>query len=129
MRSSGLFLTLFLALAKRRAEVIGLQGNTNEHRSVLKHYDPVFLDVALAVCASGVLLAYSLYTMSAHTVEIHQTENLIYTVPFVIYGIFRYLYLLYHRKQGGDPTMDLAQDGHIVAVVLAWAFCTAWNLY
>lgn len=121
-----LFLTLFLALAKRRAEVISLSDAKLEHRQVLEHYGSQFLDVVLAICGAGVVLSYSLYTMSPYTVSIHKTENLIYTVPFVLYGIFRYLYILYHQNQGGDPTMDLVKDRHIIGVVVLWASMTVF---
>lgn len=125
----GMMITLFLGFAKRRAEVISLAENKEEHRKVLESYGPTFLDEVLAICATGVIIAYSLYTMSEETIRIHTTANLIYTVPFVIYGLFRYLFLLHHHHVGGDPTKDLMKDRHIVGVVIGWAILSFYFLY
>jgi 4-hydroxybenzoate polyprenyltransferase len=125
----GLLLTLFLALVKRRAEIPMLRVDESKKGSVLDDYNSEFPDIAISVCASGIVITYSLYTMSPHTISIHHTEDLFYTVPLVIYGIFRYLYLLYRHQQGGDPTMDLMQDPHIVATFMGWVALTAWILY
>lgn len=125
----GMMITLFLGFAKRRAEIIALADNKEEHRKVLENYDPIFLDEVIAICATGVIISYSLYTMSSQTVQIHQTENLTYTVPFVIYGLFRYLFLLHHQHLGGDPTKDLIHDRHIIAAVGGWAIITCYFLY
>lgn len=122
----GLMITLFLGFAKRRAEIIALAHNKGEHRKVLLNYGPVVLDEILAICATGVIITYSLYTMSAETTRIHHTENLIYTVPFVIYALFRYLFLLHHCQSGGDPTGDLLKDRHIITSVLLWGVLTIY---
>ncbi len=122
----GLMITLFLGFAKRRAEIIALSENKQDHRKVLENYGPVFLDETIAICATGVIITYSLYTMSSETIRIHQTDNLIYTVPFVIYAIFRYIFLLHHRNSGGDPTRDLLKDPHIIASVLCWLSVTLY---
>jgi len=124
----GLLVTLFLGFAKRRAELIALKQTSDEHRQVLKNYGPLLLDEIIAICATGVIITYSLYTMSPETVRIHKTENLIYTVPFVIYAIFRYIYLLHHTQGGGDPTKDLLRDKHIIASVICWAVLTFYFL-
>lgn len=116
-----LMITLFLGFAKRRAEITALAGNKEGHRKVLRNYSEVFLDQLIAICATGVIISYSLYTMSPETIAIHQTENLIYTVPFVIYALFRYLFLLHHANEGGDPTRDLIKDRQITYSVLGWA--------
>jgi 4-hydroxybenzoate polyprenyltransferase len=100
----GLMLTLFLGFAKRRAELNALVGHGGSHRKVLDDYDPTLLDELTGICAGGAIIGYSLYTVSAETVAMHGTGDLIYTVPFVIYGIFRYLYLLHRRGGGGDPS-------------------------
>ena len=120
----GLMITLFLGFAKRRAEIIALQAQKQEHRKVLVNYGPVLLDEIIAICATGVIISYSLYTMSADTVRIHRTESLIYTVPFVIYALFRYIYLLHHGNSGGDPSRDLLKDTHIIICVFGWALMT-----
>ena len=115
----GLMLTLFLGLAKRRAELGALDERRGSHRRVLDDYDPALLDQLIAICAAGAIVSYSLYTVSTETVAMHGTANLIYTVPFVIYGIFRYLFLLHRRAGGGDPAAEL-RDPHLVAAVIGW---------
>lgn len=122
----GMMITLFLGFAKRRAEIIALQGNKESHRKVLTNYGPILLDEIMTICATGVIISYSLYTMSPDTIRIHQTENLIYTVPFVIYALFRYIFLLHHTQGGGDPSRDLIKDPHIMISVMGWAILTAY---
>lgn len=120
----GLMITLFLGFAKRRAEYIASAEKNHEMRSVLKNYSPLLLDELITICATGAILSYSLYTMSPETIRLHKTENLIYTVPFVIYAIFRYIYLLHHHNSGEDPSRDLLKDPHILATVAGWAILT-----
>lgn len=116
----GLLVTLFLGFAKRRAELNALVGHGGSHRKVLDDYDPTLLDELTGICAGGAIIGYSLYTVSAETVAMHGTGDLIYTVPFVIYGIFRYLYLLHRRGGGGDPSAALLQDFHLLGAFCAW---------
>lgn len=116
----GLMITLFLGFAKRRAEIIALAQKKEEHRSVLLLYGPLLLDEMIGITASCVIVTYSLYTMSPETIRIHHTENLVYTVPLVMYGLFRYIFLLHHRQQGGDPSRDLLKDRHMVGIVIGW---------
>lgn len=117
----GLMLTLFLGFAKRRAELYALDENdAGSHRRVLDEYDPVLLDKMITVCASGSLVTYSLYTLSPQTVALHGTEQLVWTVPFVLYGMFRYLFLLHRQGGGGDPAAELFHDRQILAAVLGW---------
>lgn len=116
----GLLLTLFLGFAKRRAEMGVLQNDSASHRRVLEHYSEVFLDQMITVAAGGVLVAYALYTVSPETIRLHGTANLIYTVPFVLYGMFRYLYLLHQRGGGGEPALEVVRDPHLIVAVLGW---------
>jgi 4-hydroxybenzoate polyprenyltransferase len=120
----GLMVTLFLGFSKRRAEIIALTEDKATHRKVLEHYSPVLLDKMIGVTAAGLIMSYSLYTMNADTIRIHNTANLIYTVPFVMYGVFRYIYLLHHQNRGGDTAQDLVRDPHLFVVVGAWAVTT-----
>ncbi|ARU32432.1 decaprenyl-phosphate phosphoribosyltransferase [Sulfuriferula sp. AH1] len=122
----GLMVTLFLGFAKRRAEIIELAETKTAHRKVLAHYSPVLLDKMIGITASGVIMSYSLYTMSPDTVHTHGTSNLIYTVPFVMYGVFRYIYLLHQQHGGGDPSRDVVRDPHMLLAVLAWGAATFW---
>lgn len=116
----GLMLTLFLGFAKRRAELYALVGHAGQQRQVLADYDPVLLDALIGVCAAGAIVSYGLYTVSAETVALHGTAYLVYTVPFVIYGIFRYLFLLHRRGGGGDAAAALLKDFHLQAALSGW---------
>ena len=122
----GMMVTLFLGFAKRRAEIMALAEDKAAHRKVLEHYSPVLLDKMIGVTAAGLIMSYSLYTMNPDTIRIHGTPNLIYTVPFVMYGVFRYIYLLHHQSSGGDPSHDLVRDPHLFIVVGAWLAATIW---
>lgn len=122
----GLMITLFLGFAKRRAEINVLSADKTGHRKVLEEYSPVLLDKMMGITAAGVIISYSLYTMSPDTIRTHGTAHLIYTVPFVIYAIFRYVYLLHQRGGGGDPSSDLVRDPHILITVIAWFTTTVW---
>lgn len=120
----GIMVTLFLGFAKRRAELVSKSFTQKEHRRVLEEYNVPYLDYLITICITGTILTYSLYTMSEETIRAHHTENLIFTVPFVIYALFRYLYLIHEQKSGGDPTNDLIRDKHIAFSFLAWLVLT-----
>ncbi len=124
----GMMVTLFLGFAKRRAELLLIEGDADRTltRRVLEHYSPALLDQCISVCAGGTIVAYSLYTMSAETIALHHTDKLVYTVPFIVYGIFRYLYLLHGHGRGNDTASDLLQDRHLIATVFAWIGTTLW---
>jgi HAD superfamily hydrolase (TIGR01490 family) len=121
-----LFLTLFLGFTKRRSELMAVGSDFVIHRKALLHYNPAMLDKMIGICAGAALMSYSLYTMSPATVRVHHTENLIYTIPLVAYGIFRYLYLLHARHAGADTSHELARDRHMGVTVLLWAAVTGW---
>ena len=120
----GLMLTVFLGFAKRRAELGALQAGGGDQRKVLADYSPAILDRMIAVSAGGVISSYALYTVSAETVRIHGTGKLILTLPFVLYGVFRYLWLLHREGGGGDPTRELLRDPHLLAATLGWLVVT-----
>lgn len=122
----GLMLTLFLGFAKRRAELGDANAGKVEQRKVLRDYGAVLLDQMITVSAAGVIMSYSLYTLSAETIAKHGTTMLMLTVPFVVYGIFRYLFLLHQQKQGEDPAAEALQDTHLVVTVLLWLATTLW---
>lgn len=116
----GLMVTLFLGFSKRRAELNALDGKGVHHRAVLDDYDPVLLDKLIGISAAAAIISYSLYTVSADTVAMHGTNRLIYTVPFVVYGIFRYLFLLHRRGGGGDAAAAMLRDRHLFGAVGCW---------
>src|SRR5712692_862104 len=122
----GFMIALFLGFAKRRAELYTATDNGGSQRKVLNHYQPVLLDKMIVITATGVILAYSLYTMSPATIQIHHTEALIYTVPFVMYGIFRYIFTLHYRATGADPSLEIFCDPHILLSILGWLVVTLW---
>jgi 4-hydroxybenzoate polyprenyltransferase len=128
----GLLLTLFLGFAKRHAELNALGGEggsaAGRHRRVLEHYTHALLDQMITVAAAGTVVSYSLYTVSEETVALHGTTDLIYTVPFVLYGMFRYLFLLHRRGGGGDPALELMRDPHLMAAMAGWLATTLWIL-
>ena len=117
----GLMLTLFLGFAKRRAEINAIEEhNVAAHRRVLEDYSLDLLDQLITVAVAGTIVSYSLYTVNAETVAQHGTTHLIYTVPIVIYGMFRYLFLLHRHGGGGDPAQQLLTDRHLLAALLGW---------
>jgi 4-hydroxybenzoate polyprenyltransferase len=122
----GLMIALFLGFAKRRAEIYALTGEQANHRRVLEHYQPVLLDKMIVVTATCVILTYSLYTMSPVTIQTHHTDALIYTVPFVMYAIFRYIYSLHFKQTGADPAQEIFRDPHILISVTGWLLLTLW---
>ncbi len=122
----GLMVALFLGFAKRRAELYALSGENPNHRRVLRSYHPVLLDHMTVVTATCVILTYSLYTMSPATIQIHKTEALIFTVPFVMYGIFRYIYSLHNQQTGSEPTNEIFRDPHILFSIAGWLLVTLW---
>lgn len=124
----GLMLTLFLGFAKRHAELNALAGEGGSHRPVLEQYTHPLLDQMITVAAAGTIVSYSLYTVSEETVALHGTSDLIYTVPFVLYGMFRYLFLLHRRGGGGEPALEMMRDAHLLAALAGWLATTLWIL-
>jgi 4-hydroxybenzoate polyprenyltransferase len=122
----GLMIALFLGFTKRRAELYATGNEGMSQRRVLDHYRPVLLDKMIVISATCVILTYSLYTMSPVTIQTHRTESLIYTVPFVMYGIFRYIYSLHTRATGSDPSQEIFRDPHILFSILGWLAVTLW---
>ncbi|MDE2698502.1 MAG: decaprenyl-phosphate phosphoribosyltransferase, partial [Gemmatimonadota bacterium] len=99
-----MLLALFLGFAKRRHELALLEGDASAHRRILAEYSPQFLDQMIAIVTAGALVSYALYTMSPEVIEKLGTKYLNLTIPFVIYGMLRYLYLIYKKDGGGNPT-------------------------
>jgi 4-hydroxybenzoate polyprenyltransferase len=124
-----LLLALFLALSKRRHELVLLSEAAESHRSILAHYSPYLLDQMIAVVTASTLVTYTLYTMWPDTVQKFGTTGMVYTVPFVIFGIFRYLYLVHRREQGGSPERSLVLDIPMLVNVVLWLLVSVLVLY
>ena len=115
-----ILIALFLALGKRRHEYRTLKGDAAAHRPILAEYSEGFLDQMVAVVTASTVTAYALYTMSPETVAKFHTRLLPVTLPFVLYGIFRYLYLLYRREMGGNPSDLLLNDRALLVNTVLW---------
>lgn len=124
-----MLLALFLALSKRRAELILLNDRAHEHRGALAHYSPYLLDQMISVVTASTVMAYGLYTLWPTPGHTFRPEPLYLTIPFVIYGIFRYLYLIHHRELGGSPSQVLLSDRPLQLSILLWALSVLAILY
>ncbi len=124
-----LLLALFLALEKRRAELALLGDDAPGHRGILASYSLPLLDQLVAVAAGSTLLAYALYTVAPETVARFGSDGLKYTVPFVLFGLFRYLYLVHHRGEGGEPSRVLLRDAATQVNLAAWLCVVVWAVY
>jgi 4-hydroxybenzoate polyprenyltransferase len=124
-----ILLALFLSLAKRRHELVSLDAAASEHRQILSEYSPYLLDQMISVVTASCVTAYAFYTMAPETVAKYETERLALTIPFVLYGIFRYLYLVHRRERGGSPTDILLTDRPLLAAVALWAVTVVVIVY
>ena len=122
-------MALFLALGKRRHEYLTLGEAAVRHRPILAEYSAGLLDQMIAVVTASTVTAYALYTMSPETVAKFETHLLPVTLPFVLYGIFRYLYLLYRRQLGGNPSELFLNDGPLLVNTLLWILAVALIIY
>ena len=109
-----ILLSLFLALNKRRHELVLLEGRASDHRQILKEYSLPMLDQMITIVTAATLMSYSLYTFQGPT----GNHRLMITIPLVLYGMFRYLYLVYMRKEGGSPEEALLRDRHMLGTVV-----------
>lgn len=122
-----ILLSLFIGFAKRRHELVLLEDGAGAHRKNLDDYSAAFLDAMIAVVAAATIMAYSLYTFSAPNLP--QNHAMMITIPFVLYGIFRYLYLVHRKNRGGAPEQVLLDDIPLLACILFWGLTAAAILY
>jgi 4-hydroxybenzoate polyprenyltransferase len=120
-------LALFISFSRRRHELMILAGAADEHRSTLNEYTPHLLDEMISVVTSTTVIAYSLYTFSAPNVP--SDHSMMLTVPFVLYGIFRYLYLIHVKNEGGTPEELLFKDKPLLADIALWGLTALFVLY
>jgi len=124
-----IFISLFLALAKRRYEIVLLETDAKDHRRVLSEYSLSFIDQMITIVTASTILAYVLYVFSPETMAKFHTKNLVYSIIFVVYGIFRYLYLVYQKKQGGSPEKLLFSDKPLMFNLILYVVFVIMAIY
>ncbi|MBR9977644.1 MAG: decaprenyl-phosphate phosphoribosyltransferase [Bacteroidetes bacterium] len=122
-------LALFLGFSKRRHEITVLEADAHIHRPVLLEYSTYFLDQMISLVTASTLICYILYTVDAETVDKFGSNALLYTTPFVLYGLFRYYYLVHQRNTGGDPTSEFLSDVPLLIDVFLYAITVIGILY
>jgi 4-hydroxybenzoate polyprenyltransferase len=122
-------LALFLALTKRRQELVLLGDDASNHRAILANSSTYFLDQLIGIVTASTVMSYSLYTLSGDVQAKFPGKRLELTIPFVLFGIFRYLYLVHQTQQGGNPTRLLLTDRVLLSVVLMWAAAVILIIY
>lgn len=122
-------LALFLALTKRRHELVLLGSNASDHRPILANYSPYFLDQLIGIVTASAVMSYSLYTLSPDVKVKFPGKRLEFTIPFVLFGIFRYLYLVHQNWEGGNPTRLLLTDPVLLSLVLMWVASVVLIIY
>jgi 4-hydroxybenzoate polyprenyltransferase len=124
-----ILLALFLALSKRRHELVLLADGATSHRPILEEYSPYLLDQMIAVVTASTLVTYVISTVSDETVQKYHTDYLGLTLVFPLYGIFRYLYLVHQKEGGGSPADMLVNDRPLLACVALWAMSVTAIIY
>lgn len=124
-----LSLALIVSFGKRRNELNILKTDAKDHRETLQFYNIQLLDIILTICSSTAIGTYSLYTMAYETVLRFGSQRLILTTPFVMYGVFRYLYLIYTQNKGGDPTLLLVRDIPTIINGILWMLSIVYLIY
>jgi 4-hydroxybenzoate polyprenyltransferase len=122
-------LALFLALSKRRHELVLLADGAKGHRKILGEYSPYLLDQMIGVVTASTLIAYTFYCINPETALKFRTELLGLTIPFPLYGIFRYLYLVHRREGGGSPSQMLVNDRPLLCCVALWVAAVVVLIY
>ena len=123
------FLALFLGLGKRRHEVLVLGADGGKHRPVLQHYPPPLIDALFGVVTASTVVSYAIYTIWPGTVAKVGGTGLVYTIPFVVYGVFRYLYLMFAAGGGGQPSRALVSDLPLAINIVLWVLVVAFAIY
>lgn len=123
------FLALFLGFGKRRHEVIVLGDSAPEHRATLSFYSPPLIDSLVGVVTASTVVSYAIYTIWPGTIEKVGSARLVYTVPFVVYGVLRYLYLMFAEGEGGRPSRSLVTDVPLAVNILLWIISVSIILY
>jgi hypothetical protein len=117
---TGFMISLFIGFSKRYGELSNHPSQQSQ-RYVLKEYSLEILKAFMIIMSSATIITYSLYTLSQRSIELHGTTHLIYTIPFVIFGVFRYLYLVLFCQSGNDPAGNIVKDKQLMIIVVLWA--------
>jgi 4-hydroxybenzoate polyprenyltransferase len=120
-------LALYIGFGKRRAEISVMGSSTGAHRKVLDGYSITFIDQMITVVSASTIIAYSLYTFSAPNLP--ENHAMMLTIPFVLYGIFRYLYLIQMKNEGGEPEEILLHDHPLQATIVLWGLAVLTIFY
>jgi len=120
-----LLLSLFLGFSKRRNELVVLENGANSHRKILKEYSLEFIDNMLSIVTACTVMAYSLYTFMSS----NENYYMMLTIPYVLYGIFRYQYIIYQKKEGGSPEETVLSDLPLMINIILWALTSIIILY
>jgi len=120
-----LLLSLFLGFSKRRNELVVLETGAENHRKILEEYSLEFIDNMLSIITASTVMAYSLYTFSTN----NKNYNMMVTIPFVLYGIFRYQYIIYKKKEGGSPEETVLSDIPLIVTIALWGILSIVILY
>lgn len=120
-----LLLSLFLGFSKRRNELVVLANGAENHRKILEEYSLEFIDNMLSIVTASTVMAYSLYTFSTNS----GNYNMMITIPFVLYGIFRYQYIIYKKKEGGSPEETVLSDIPLIVSIVLWGIVSVVILY
>lgn len=126
---STMFISLFLAIMKRRSELTLSSDRDITTRKVLAQYSVNFVDQLGTIAAAGVIISYTLYTVSTRTVSVFGTENLIFTTPFVVFGIFRYMFLIYVDEKGENTSKILFADLPMILDILLFILTAVIIIY
>ncbi len=121
-------LALFLALVKRRQELVVLDEKAGQHRAILEEYSLPFLDQIISVLTASTLVCYALYAMGVGD-EAGMGARMQWTIPFVLYGVLRYLYVVYHQGQGENPTTVVWRDRPLQVCGVLWILASAYGVY
>ncbi len=124
-----IMLSLFLGFGKRRHELVATRVDAPSHRKVIGEYSLSFLDQMIAVSTACIVMSYALYTVSPQTVGLFGTRNLVFSIPFVIYGIYRYLYLIHQKNMGGNPPREIIKDLPLLINAFLWALLVVLIIY
>ena len=122
-------LALFLGFGKRRHELLVLDAQAGDHRKILTEYSPYFLDQMISVVTASTVVAYAFYTLSPEIQIKLQTKYMELTIPFVLYGVFRYLYLIHQKEGGGSPTKMLLGDTPLLVNIILWFIAVILIIY